>query len=78
MKKIFAFCLAAVMLLSLAACGQDVPENDEAGSNPSQQVGAPSASVSGVPMAFSGTPFEFMLCASFQFGSALGSSGMSL
>ena len=44
MKKIFAFCLAAVMLLSLAACGQDVPENDEAGSNPSQQVGAPSAS----------------------------------
>ena len=44
MKKIFAFFLAAVMLLSLAACGQDVPENDEAGSNPSQQVGAPSAS----------------------------------
>ena len=44
MKKIFAFGLAAVMLLSLAACGQDVPENDEAGSNPSQQVGAPSAS----------------------------------
>ena len=44
MKKIFAFCLAAVMLLSLAACGQDIPENDEAGSNSSQQVGAPSAS----------------------------------
>ena len=44
MKKIFAFFLAAVMLLSLAACGQDVPENDEAGSNSSQQVGAPSAS----------------------------------
>ena len=44
MKKIFAFFLAAVMLLSLAACGQDVPENDEAGRNSSQQVGAPSAS----------------------------------
>ncbi len=44
MKKIFAFCLAAVMLVSLTACGQDVPENDEAGSNSSQQVGAPSAS----------------------------------
>ena len=44
MKKIFAFCLAAVMLLSLTACGQDVPENDEAGRNSSQQVGAPSAS----------------------------------
>ena len=44
MKKIFAFCLAAVMLLSLAACGQDVPENDESASNPSQQVGAPRAS----------------------------------
>lgn len=44
MKKIFAFCLAAVMLLSLAACGQDIPENDEAASNPSQQVGAPRAS----------------------------------
>ena len=44
MKKIFAFCLAALMLLSLAACGQDVPENDEAGRNSSPQVGAPSAS----------------------------------
>lgn len=44
MKKILAFCLAAVMLLSLAACGQDIPENDEAASNPSQQVGAPRAS----------------------------------
>ena len=44
MKKIFAFCLAAVMLLSLAACGQNVPEDDEAGSNSSQQVGVPSAS----------------------------------
>lgn len=44
MKKIFAFCLAALMLLSLAACGQDVPENDEAGSNSSQQVGEPSMS----------------------------------
>ena len=43
MKKIFAFFLAAVMLLSLAACGQDVPENDEAGRNSSQQVGTPSA-----------------------------------
>ena len=44
MKKIFAFFLATVMLLSLAACGQDVPKNDEAGRNSSQQVGAPSAS----------------------------------
>ena len=44
MKKIVAFCLAAVMLVSLTACGQDVPENDEAGRNSSQQVGAPSAS----------------------------------
>lgn len=44
MKKIFAFCLAAVMLFSLAACGQDVPENDEVGSNSSQQVGEPSMS----------------------------------
>ena len=44
MKKIFAFFLATVMLLSLAACGQDVPENDEAGSNSSQQLGEPSMS----------------------------------
>jgi predicted small lipoprotein YifL len=44
MKKIFACCLTAVMLLSLAACGQDVPENDEASSNSSQQVGKPSMS----------------------------------
>ena len=44
MKKIFAFCLAALMLLSLATCGQDVPKNDEAGSNSSQQLGGPSMS----------------------------------
>ena len=44
MKKIFAFFLATVMLLSLAACGQDVPENDEAGRNSSQQLGEPSMS----------------------------------
>ena len=43
-QKIFAFCLAAVMLLSRAACGQDVPKNDDAGRNSSQQVGEPSAS----------------------------------
>jgi hypothetical protein len=44
MKKIFAFCLAALMLLSLAACGQDIPKGNEADGNSSQQVGAPSAS----------------------------------
>ena len=41
MKKIFAFFLAAVMLLSLAACVQDIPKGD--GSS-SQQVGEPSMS----------------------------------
>ena len=41
MKKIFAFCLAAVMLLSLAACGQDTPKGD--GSS-RQQMGEPSMS----------------------------------
>lgn len=39
MKKILAFCLAAVMLLSLAACGQDIPKGDEADGSSSQQVG---------------------------------------
>ena len=41
MKKIFAFCLATAMLLSLAACGQDVPKGDETGGSSSQQVGEP-------------------------------------
>lgn len=41
MKKIFAFCLAALMLLSLAACGQDIPKGNEADGNSSQQVGEP-------------------------------------
>lgn len=41
MKRILAFCLAAVMLLTLAACGQDVPQEDQADGNSSYQVGEP-------------------------------------
>lgn len=41
MKKILAFCLAAVMLLTLAACGQDAPQEDREDGNSSYQVGAP-------------------------------------
>lgn len=41
MKRIFAFCLAAVMLLSLTACGQDTPQEDQADGSSSYQVGEP-------------------------------------